>query len=111
MMAKKTVANRFVPLKGPTIAPAMGGYTTILLSWEWTLRICFIFTAALLPFALLLPESHGPTLLARRSKRLREETGQRNLWAQHGINPKPTRTVVAEAVRRPFSQSSLVRGM
>lgn len=39
----------------------------------WVLRVFFFFTAVLLPIVWLFPETHGPTILANRAKKMRKE--------------------------------------
>jgi MFS family permease len=96
--------------KGPALGPVIGAFVAALAGWWWTMRVVFILSVAMLPFAVLLPESHGPTLLARRSKRLRSETGRGNIWASHEIDAKPTRVIVSVAIGRPLSQSIELAG-
>jgi MFS transporter, DHA1 family, multidrug resistance protein len=95
--------------KGPSLGPVVGAFIAALAGWWWTMRVVFIFSAAMLPFAVLLPESHGPTLLARRSKRLRTESGRRNIWASHEIDAQPIRVIVSVAIGRPLSQFTYPR--
>lgn len=37
---------------------------------DWVLRVYFIVVVALIPVSFLLPETHGPTILAKRAKRV-----------------------------------------
>ncbi|KLO06595.1 MFS general substrate transporter [Schizopora paradoxa] len=66
----------------------------------WILRMYFIFTACLLPLVLALPETHGPTILANRSKKMRK-SGILNARAAHESQHLTVRQIYATHVLRP----------
>ncbi|KAL5533628.1 hypothetical protein ACEPAG_88 [Sanghuangporus baumii] len=68
----------------------------------WVLRVYFLFTATLLPMAFLLPETHGPTILATQSERMRRR-GIPNAWAAHELELHTMREFVRLHIGRPIS--------
>ncbi|CAG8973316.1 hypothetical protein HYALB_00000078 [Hymenoscyphus albidus] len=66
---------------GPLIAPPLSGFISPALGWRWTFWVGFVFACVTLAPVLLLPETYGPVLLARRAARLRKETGSPDIVA------------------------------
>ncbi|KAJ7714331.1 major facilitator superfamily domain-containing protein [Mycena olivaceomarginata] len=65
---------------GPIIGPIIGGFAGQAESWRWPiLELLWISGFSLAFLGLLLPETHGPTILLRRAKRLRALTGNHEL--------------------------------
>ncbi|KAL2215106.1 putative MFS multidrug transporter [Thermoascus aurantiacus ATCC 26904] len=68
------------PLIGPVIGPVAGGYLTQAKGWRWTFWVLAIAAGAVTVVCFLfLRESYAYTILDRKTKRLREETGNPNL--------------------------------
>lgn len=76
------------------------GWDTELSSSLWALRVFFFFVIAMWPAVFLLPETHGPTILAVRSKRLRSE-GRVNARAAHKLKRQTTRAQFQSHTERP----------
>ena len=67
----------FIPLLGPALGPIIGGVVTEKIGWRWLFWILSIFhTVLVVLFFLLFPETHAPTILAKRAAKLRKTTGQ-----------------------------------
>lgn len=65
---------------GPTLGPIAGGYLARPLGWRWDFYLLMIITGLVYVLSLILQrETHGPTILERRAKRLRKSTGNPNL--------------------------------
>ncbi|KAF7371126.1 MFS general substrate transporter [Mycena sanguinolenta] len=65
---------------GPITGPVIGGFAAQAESWRWPmLELLWISGFSLGFLLLLLPETHGPTILLRRAKRLRALTGNPEL--------------------------------
>ena len=56
-----------------------------------------------LPLAFLLPETHGPTILSRRAKRLRL-AGKTNAYAAHERQRVSTKEFVQKNISRPIGE-------
>ncbi|KAL2759835.1 hypothetical protein ACRALDRAFT_1079201 [Sodiomyces alcalophilus JCM 7366] len=75
---------------GPLFAPIVSGYCSTTIGWRWTFWIALIYAGAtLVPLLLVVPETFGPVLLARRAKALREADPVRNrdLAAPRDLEP------------------------
>lgn len=61
---------------GPVIGPAIGGFLSAYLGWRWNFWILVIIAGAILIVSvIMMRETFGPVLLARKVKKLRKETG------------------------------------
>ncbi|KAH6651542.1 fluconazole resistance protein [Truncatella angustata] len=68
------------PMVGPTIGPIVGGYLTQAKGWRWDFWVLAIASGVTAIVTILaLPESYSYTILERRTRRLRKETGNPNL--------------------------------
>lgn len=57
------------------------------------------FTFSLLVFA---PETYGPTILQRRARRIRKETGNSRIFAPIEVEKKGTRQMITVILMRPL---------
>lgn len=74
---------------GIALGPLVGGGIQSVLEWHWIYWIQIIFDAALLPvFWLILTETRGDCILAKRAQKMRKE-GHLNRFAASELN-KPT---------------------
>ncbi|KAJ7236417.1 major facilitator superfamily domain-containing protein [Mycena haematopus] len=65
---------------GPITGPVIGGFAAQAETWRWPiLELLWISGFSLAFLGLLLPETHGPTILLRRAERLRALTGNLQL--------------------------------
>ncbi|KAI1263639.1 major facilitator superfamily transporter [Xylariaceae sp. FL1019] len=68
------------PLLGPSIGPIAGGFIAEYLTWRWIFYILLIVSGVVtIAGFLVMRESHEATLLARKTERLRKETGNTEL--------------------------------
>ncbi|KAJ5341710.1 MFS general substrate transporter [Penicillium brevicompactum] len=68
------------PVIGPVVGPVCGGFLTQEVSWRWVFWVIAIAAGVTTAISLLvLRETYAPILLARRTKRLRRETGNSKL--------------------------------
>ncbi|CAG8961174.1 hypothetical protein HYFRA_00002717 [Hymenoscyphus fraxineus] len=87
---------------GPLIAPPLSGFISPALGWRWTFWVGFIFACVTLVPVLLLPETYGPVLLARRAARLRKETGNPDIVAPFDLEKKGFKQMATVTLARPL---------
>ncbi|PGH26449.1 hypothetical protein AJ80_01948 [Polytolypa hystricis UAMH7299] len=90
------------PLLGPVVGPIAGGYLTEAMGWRWTFWILAIFAGAASVLCLIsMRESYHPTLLKRKTEKLRKETGNQNLRSKldSGLT---TKEIVVISIVRPM---------
>lgn len=56
------------PFAGPVLGPIIGGFAMVHKSWEWTQWIQLFFSAAILPFVIILPETYKSAIMRKRAK-------------------------------------------
>ncbi|KAF2646003.1 MFS general substrate transporter [Massarina eburnea CBS 473.64] len=90
------------PLLGPVIGPVAGGFVVQTVGWRWTFYVLIIVqgTLTLLCFAFLR-ETAAPLLLARKAKKLEQETGQAHKAKGANTNV-PLTQVLSRGLLRPF---------
>ena len=64
----------------PPLAPIIGGFITKSVNWRWTMWVMVMLGGSVTAFCtVLLPETHSPFLLKRRTQRLRKSTGDMSI--------------------------------
>ncbi|CUM57534.1 unnamed protein product [Debaryomyces tyrocola] len=92
------------PFLGPVIGPIFGGLLgDNAPTWRW-IYWCFLIIAGFfyVIFALALPETHHNTILKRRAKKLRKDTGDDRYRAIAELKIKDFKQVCNESLLRPF---------
>ncbi|KAK9780259.1 putative Major facilitator superfamily (MFS) profile domain-containing protein [Seiridium cardinale] len=65
------------PFLGPLLGPAVGGFVSENIGWRWVQGVCCILIGGIAILGVILvPETYGPVLLARRAKYLSNEDGK-----------------------------------
>ncbi|PYH45629.1 MFS transporter [Aspergillus saccharolyticus JOP 1030-1] len=88
---------------GPTLGPIVGGFLTdSSLGWRWTAWITLIASAAfgLLAF-IIIPETYAPVILKRKAARLRNETGNTELYALLDKSRPTAKDITTKYLLRP----------
>jgi MFS family permease len=68
------------PPIAPNIAPLIAGWIALRTSWRWIMWVLVMFCGFVLVLGtVLLEETFAPTILAKKAKRLRKETGNKDL--------------------------------
>lgn len=76
-MGQSLAIATFIPFLGIAVGPTIGGLLTGSIGWRWAFLVVSIFDAMLRFCALLiLPETHAGTILHRKAKKLRKDTGE-----------------------------------
>lgn len=93
----------FCPLSGPCFGSLVGFFVAAATnsgSGLWVVRVHFFFAIACWPLVFLLPETHGPSILSKRAKRLRAE-GHENARAAHEIHKESRKQILQKHILRP----------
>ncbi|KAK9460265.1 major facilitator superfamily domain-containing protein [Lipomyces oligophaga] len=91
------------PFIGPCIGPIVGGYIGDHVSWRWIYYVLLIFSGAVFALvALTIPETYAPTILARRAKKLRKETGDDSYKTDLDLNRRPIGEMMRTNLIRPL---------
>ncbi|KAI0188939.1 major facilitator superfamily transporter [Xylaria flabelliformis] len=78
------------PFIGPAVGPLVGGFLSDALGWRWLYWLTLILAGviwALITFTV--PETYAPTILAKRAKKLREETGEKDWVTEQDLDMRP----------------------
>ncbi|CAO2652589.1 Nn.00g008720.m01.CDS01 [Neocucurbitaria sp. VM-36] len=86
---------------GPILGPLVSGFIAVI-SWSWAFWIGAIFAGASWPLFLFFPETYGPTILKRRAKRLRKETGDESIVAPLELEKTDLNHIVTVILTRPL---------
>ncbi|CZR69647.1 related to fluconazole resistance protein (FLU1) [Phialocephala subalpina] len=87
---------------GPLIAPLISGFVAPSLGWRWVFWIGLIVAGASWIPMLFLPETFGPTLLAKRAAKLRKTTGNPNIFAPFDLEKKGFKQLATVTLTRPL---------
>ncbi|KAK9447516.1 major facilitator superfamily domain-containing protein [Limtongia smithiae] len=91
------------PFIGPCIGPIVGGYIGDTVSWRWIYYVLLIFSGFILALVTFtIPETYAPTILARRAKKLRKETGDQSYVTDLERNKRPLKEMIKISMVRPI---------
>ena len=89
------------PINGPVIGPVVGGFVYQYLGWRWTNWVVLIAAATGWITVSLIKETYTPTILRKRAKQKRKETGDDRYFSRfddkQGFWP-----LLKENLSRPF---------
>ncbi|WQF84366.1 Putative major facilitator superfamily, MFS transporter superfamily [Colletotrichum destructivum] len=91
------------PFIGPAIGPLVGGFLSDATNWRWLYWIQLIL--AFIVWVLIsftVPETYAPTILARRAKKMRKETGDASHVTEQDIDMRPIGERLGIFLIRPF---------
>lgn len=87
----------FAPLFGPTLGPMIGGYVASKGHWRWmNWGLSAIGFFLLVTSFLFLPETHAPTIMNRKMRRVAKQTKQTDLYTNN-----PDRETLVQQCLRP----------
>ncbi|KAF2749116.1 putative MFS multidrug transporter [Sporormia fimetaria CBS 119925] len=90
------------PSLAPVIGPIAGGFTSHYLGWRWAYWVLIMASVPVnILMFFLMDESNHPTILQRKTKRLRKELGRDDLRSQLE-SPLPPREILARSIVRPM---------
>lgn len=91
------------PFIGPAIGPLVGGFLSDAAGWRWLYWIQLILSFVVwVLISFTVPETYTPTLLARRAKKLRKETGDDKFVTEEDISKLPLSQRLRTFLLRPF---------
>ncbi|KAK3393397.1 major facilitator superfamily domain-containing protein [Podospora didyma] len=91
------------PFIGPAIGPLIGGYIADTCNWRWLYWIQLIFTFVVwILITFTVPETYAPTILARRARKLRKETGDMDNVTEQDLDLRPLGERLSIFLIRPF---------
>lgn len=91
------------PLLGPVIAPMIAGFIVDHLQWRWVFHVLSIFNGVVAVLGLFFfRETYAPTLLKRKAKLLRKQTGNDNLHTIYEITDQSFSKRMFTTMTRPL---------
>jgi multidrug resistance protein len=91
------------PFIGPAIGPLAGGFIADNLGWRWLYWIQLILSGAVwILITFTVPETYAPTLLSRRAKKMRKETGDESFVTEQDLDLRPFVERLRLFLIRPF---------
>ena len=87
---------------GPALGPILGGLITDSIGWRWLFWVLSAFdTLLMVPAIVLFRETHAPTILERKAKKLTKLTGQEHRTEYDATNVSFT-TKLRSGLTRPY---------
>ncbi|TGJ79055.1 hypothetical protein E0Z10_g9718 [Xylaria hypoxylon] len=78
------------PFIGPAVGPLVGGFLSDHLGWRWLYWLTLILSGIIwVLITFTIPETYAPTILARRAKKLRKETGEKDWVTEQDLDMRP----------------------
>ncbi|KAM5376445.1 hypothetical protein ACJZ2D_005499 [Fusarium nematophilum] len=99
-------------LLGPCIGPAVGAYVSRAAGWRWDFWLIIIMAGVALIVSLTsLRETHPPTILKRRAKKLQKSTGISDFQSQR--EPGGLQLIITSIIRpvKMLTTSPLIIGL
>ena len=91
------------PFLGPAIGPLVGGFLSDALGWRWLywIQLCLSgFCWVLITFTV--KETYAPTILSRRAKQMRKDTGSDRYVTELELDERPLGQRLRIFLLRPF---------
>ncbi|KAI8376060.1 major facilitator superfamily domain-containing protein [Radiomyces spectabilis] len=91
------------PYAGPVLGPLVGGWISVgTQNWRWIYWVNMIFAGVMWIIICCMPETYAPTLLQKRAKHLRKETGDPSYVTVEEEFPVPLSELIRANLIRPF---------
>lgn len=88
---------------GPILAPVMGSYIAQRTTWRWLEYVVGCFAGAVFVATFMFfEETHHPTILVGKAKKMRQETGNWGIHAAHENVELSIRDIVQNTITRPI---------
>ncbi|KAK2058812.1 major facilitator superfamily transporter [Colletotrichum caudatum] len=91
------------PFIGPAIGPLVGGFLSDATGWRWLYFVQLILSFVVwVLISFTVRETYAPTILARRARKMRKETGDPSHVTEQDIDMRPLSERLAIFLIRPF---------
>jgi DHA1 family multidrug resistance protein-like MFS transporter len=89
---------------GPALGPVIAGFLELKKDWRWSFYVLLWLGGATAIIMLTIPETHAPTLLLKKARRIRKAKipGYENVKAQSEDTDRSLKAVYKIALTRPF---------
>ncbi|KAL6872911.1 major facilitator superfamily domain-containing protein [Trichoderma novae-zelandiae] len=89
---------------GPSLGPIIAGFLQLKKDWRWTFYVLLMLGGASALLMLTIPETHAPTVLRHKAKRIRKAKipGYENVKAQIEDSHQNLASVYKVALTRPW---------
>ncbi|KHN99181.1 Major facilitator superfamily domain, general substrate transporter [Metarhizium album ARSEF 1941] len=87
---------------GPIFGPIVSGFVAPTIGWRWAFWIALLYAALTFIMLLFLPETHHQVLLARRAKRLRQQSQSVTIVAPRDLETIDLPQLVSKVLTRPL---------
>ncbi|KAG8352073.1 hypothetical protein FVEN_g9786 [Fusarium venenatum] len=89
---------------GPALGPVIAGFLELKKDWRWSFYVLLWLGGATAIVMLTIPETHAPTLLLKKARRIRKAKipGYENVKAQSEDTDRSLKAVYKVALTRPF---------
>lgn len=90
------------PFVGPALGPLIGGWLQ-LAGWRWLFWFQLIISGVIyVALITIVPETYAPSILTKRAKKLRKETGDMSYVTEEEIDRRPFGETMRVCLLRPF---------
>ncbi|KAI5307373.1 hypothetical protein KEM56_005226 [Ascosphaera pollenicola] len=91
------------PFLGPAIGPLVGGFVGDNKGWRWLYWLQLILAGTVwLQMTITVPETYTPSLLKKRAKKMRKETGNPKYVTEQELDSRPMGEKLRIFLFRPF---------
>ncbi|QPC77518.1 hypothetical protein HYE68_008270 [Fusarium pseudograminearum] len=89
---------------GPALGPVIAGFLELKKDWRWSFYVLLWLGGATAIIMLTIPETHAPTLLTKKARRIRKAKipGYENVKSQSEDTDRTLAAVYKIALTRPF---------
>lgn len=88
---------------GPILSPVMGSYIAQRTTWRWLEYVVGCFSSAVFVcIFLFFPETHHPSILVQKAKKLRKDTNNWGIHAAHENVELSIKEIAQKTITRPL---------
>ncbi|PHH88541.1 hypothetical protein CDD83_7408 [Cordyceps sp. RAO-2017] len=89
---------------GPALGPVVAGFLELRMGWRWSFYVLLWLGGLTWLFLITIPETHGPTLLRHKARRIRRAAipGYEHVKAPAEAQDRSLKTVYKIALTRPW---------